>query len=828
MTKLASFLASVLVLWPLLAQGATYTVPSGTQTNSNCSNIGTIAYAVSTCARTQGDTVLIQGGTYDEVLHDFENIPSFASGTSSQPITIAGAPGATVILRPTGTFTFKTIIYNHTGSWLVFDNLTIDGSGLTVEKGMQGFKHEPPASNITLKNSVIHHLTPTCELSAIAFEDCGGGMGIQGNAPGLKVQNVEIHHVGYGIYSMPPNGLFENLYIHDIFGYGIHMYPAGAGADATNSIIRNSRFSHGGQDPFPDAGTGCGIVIGAGTNIQVYNNIFDHHEYGCGIQVRSDSINGKLYNNTIVENVGECIRIGAGTPNTDVRNNLCYGNGQDIINEGSGTNLASNNANSRNPQFVDSANANYRLRTSSPRSPALDDAQNLSGTFTGDITGTVTRPASGNWDQGAYEMEAGGGGGPTSPPSKGTFFLAPGGTTTTDCDAAKGAVGSPSASPFGTYATARVCMLAGSTLYFRAGTYPPLDTNVTPFSGGSPSDGPTTLAAYPGETVTLQATGGSPVVFLHNSTTDHFLILQGLILDGNNINGTNGIAIYPGVNDIRLDGMEIKNTYYEGVFVQLASNIELRNTTRVHNSAFAGVGVVGLDRTTNTTITGSEVYASGGPGISSYGGNTNLIIEKSTIRNTPSGKGIILGNASTPDSGVRIANNLIYTNTHGIHLQNGTTGVGLYYNTLWNNSVACMLFDSGVTVSEAINNVCWQVATVTNNAGSGMALTTNQCTGPTGCTAGDPLFASVTPGDANFLHLCGAAGAPVAGCTGKSPAIDTGTPVPSLTSDYASKARPDGVQVDRGAFEEVPVPVPPAQVGLVPVYRTTHFLTLLP
>ena len=131
-----------------------------------------------------------------------------------------------------------------------------------------------------------------------------------------------------------------------------------------------------------------------------------------------------------------------------------------------------------------------------------------------------------------------------------------------------------------------------------------------------------------------------------------------------------------------------------------------------------------------------------------------------------------------------------------------------------------MLFDSGVTVSEAINNICWQVATLTNNAGAGMVLTTNQTT--------DPLFASTTPGDANFLHLCGAVGVPVAGCTGKSPAIDTGTPIPSLTSDYASKARPDGVQVDRGALEEVPVSVPPTQVGLVPVYRTTHFLTLLP
>src|SRR5262249_24310848 len=139
----------------------------------------------------------------------------------------------------------------------------------------------------------------------------------------------------------------------------------------------------------------------------------------------------------------------------------------------------------------------------------------------------------------------------------------------------------------------------GDILYVRAGTYAEALINDIP--SGTSWANPVTVAAYPGEAVTLQpaAGAGAPDV-IRLPGPFHYILLNGLNLDGTNATGA---ALYidnflTGASDhIRFENAEIKNAPGAGVFVGASNGIssdyhEFINLV-VHNNG-AGTGNPGI------------------------------------------------------------------------------------------------------------------------------------------------------------------------------------------------------------------------------------------
>src|SRR5262249_49098476 len=132
------------------------------------------------------------------------------------------------------------------------------------------------------------------------------------------------------------------------------------------------------------------------------------------------------------------------------------------------------------------------------------------------------------------------------------------------------------------------CLSSGDTLYVHTGTYNEAINFGT--VGGSSWSSPTTVAAFSGETVTVQPnSGSSPVVYFHNAVTK-YVILQGFILDGVNTNqpGADGVkSSYDNdpaqaADSIWIKDNEIKNAYENGILMGRKNN--RINGNHIHNN----------------------------------------------------------------------------------------------------------------------------------------------------------------------------------------------------------------------------------------------------
>jgi parallel beta-helix repeat protein len=336
-----------------------------------------------------GDTLYIRGGQYPEQLHSVFGT-NWPSGTSwNNPVTVAGYPGETVIINPSSTDSTFDVLYLNGVQYLIFDNLTIDGANVNAAIGTGLLRLETNTSHIRVQNSVLKNSL--------------AGNGISGPGYGSEFRSLEIFgNAGYAFYLTGPDNLVENCNLHDNQGYAIHFYHSGS-FDVSNNIARNNRIWHNGWNNVNPAGS-CALILSSGDNNLAYNNlILDHN--GCGIQIYGyGTSNSQVYNNTIAGNVGSCIDIQNGAAgnspavNSIARNNICYNNGSDIIDNGRGSIISNNTSNATNPQFVNATSADFHLQATSP---AIDAGLTLA-IVTMDIV-KVSRPQGKDYDIGAYE-----------------------------------------------------------------------------------------------------------------------------------------------------------------------------------------------------------------------------------------------------------------------------------------------------------------------------------------------------------------------------------------------------------------------------------------
>lgn len=779
----------VLLLLPIGAHAATYYVAAsgGSGTCKTSSSAPGSGIAASFGCLSAGDTLYLLGGTYQETLHTFLGTPWPSGSSWGSPITIAAAPGETVTLRNNGDVIDIGNVGYTSGNWtqyIIFDHLIFETSTWT---------HEAVKLDVGARYIRFQDCTFTGNVS-----DGATGSGIQwGDDPAHPAMGARFNEVlrstfsyfpVYAVYVNGPSNIIDGNTMHDIGGYAIHVYHGNGIQDNDDNIVRNNKLYNNGYMQVSTTPT-CGIVVASGVNIQAYNNVITTHQAGrpgggCGLQVYGNTTSAKVYNNTLYANVAECIRIDAGAQGAIIRNNICYNNGSNILNNGSGSDIG-NNLLGTNPSFVNLVTGDYHLQSGSA---AINYGVTAAG-FTTDKDGNSRGSVGASSDAGAYEFVT------TAGTSKGTFFVATsGGSDGNSCDDAKGTLGSPSASPKATINAALGCAASESTIYIRTGTYAEqIDTNSQAVPPGTSWSAPTTLAAYPGETVTLTRNTGGVIIFLRNGTSSQYIIFDRLIIDGLNTADTNGLVTYPGVNHIRFQNGEIKRTYYEGAFIYQSDNIEVLDTA-CHGTTL--IDCIGINNSTNITLRGGSSYSNTRDGIAVSATSSNVNIERMAIHDN--GANGITTNALTT---ALIANNLIYDNTvRGIEVQTGSSGVKVYNNTIWSNTGTSLQINSGASGTLHTNNIYYQNGTDTPaNSGSGTVGTTNVTANPT----------FVAPGPTTTFHVSG------------SNVVGVGTVLAEVTTDYAGTGRTAPYNTI-GAYEEGAPPVTPPTNAPVSPYASTN------
>lgn len=267
-----------------------------------------------------------------------------------------------------------------------------------------------------------------------------------------------------------------------------------------------------------------------------------------------------------------------------------------------------------------------------------------------------------------------------------TYVQASGGSDSNPCDAGIG-------SPRQTTAGGCQCLtVPESKLYFRTGTYGPLDSLSCPtIAGGTDWTHPMLIAAYGAEAVTLQASSAvTGVVNLEDTAHNQYIVFDRLTLDANSL-ASYGLRA-SAVNTIRFQNGVVKGATVNNVYTPNSSNIEIL-ANRITGAAEDGVNM---------------------------GGNT----------------------------GGLIANNLVYANNgasgRGIAIRSGSNGVKVYANSVGFNGLRGINITPGAVNTLVKDNIAYgngtdQILDETSGAG-GNVVSNNLTTNPSWANATAPTW----------------------------------------------------------------------------------------
>jgi parallel beta-helix repeat protein len=359
----------------------------------------------------------------------------------------------------------------------------------------------------------------------------------------------------------------------------------------------------------------------------------------------------------------------------------------------------------------------------------------------------------------------------------------------------------------------------GDTTFIRAGTYAESIPWSFNFPSGTSWSSAVTLAAYPGEIVTMRPNGGSSVIDF-GGDPDQYIIIDGIHFDAINLSET-AIAINQGSNHIRFQNCEIKNAYKSGVYILWGNNNglpsnynEFINCEIHHNGRMAynggpnqppgyGAGHGLYITTQNNVFRGNQVHHNGNWGFHVYfekyptQQTANNLIEGNLVYENgndvtryghPCCGGIILSSGS----GNMAYNNVVFNHTvEGIDV--GTTGanVKVYNNTFYNNAVDIRAFSGGS--GNIQNNIAYPHGV---SIASGYVVSNN--------LTSNPGFSNVAKNDFRLLST-------------SLSAIDKGVILSEVIQDHGGRSRPQGSTHDIGAYEfgiTSAAPAPPRNLNV--------------
>ncbi|MEP7284550.1 MAG: right-handed parallel beta-helix repeat-containing protein [Chloroflexota bacterium] len=339
------------------------------------------------------------------------------------------------------------------------------------------------------------------------------------------------------------------------------------------------------------------------------------------------------------------------------------------------------------------------------------------------------------------------------------------------------------AQPFRTINYGSSKLHAGATLIVGPGTYAESLENAIP--AGTSWAQPVTLLAWPRNSVILRPNSGVQRVI--NFQDDiHYVVVDGFVIDAIN-SSIDGIKFQgnPGranVHHINIVNTEVKNAPRQGILVSdLDEYIDFNNVT-VHDNGSTdfdhGIYIQG----SHITVENSSFFRNAGWGIHMYGGSNNYNVARNNrlydnARLGLRGKGI----GVYTGTGALVYNNLIWgSNEAGIQVGSGANNVAIYNNTIAKNRDAGVIIESDATNVTFRNNIIYQpTGSAFTNQGAGTVIDHN--------LIGDPQFVNLAAGI--FL------------LQSTSRAIDAGTTIAAITTDFNATPRPQGRGYDIGAYE---------------------------
>jgi len=269
----------------------------------------------------------------------------------------------------------------------------------------------------------------------------GNGISIGHNAPSADEGDNWIrdcHFKGCGqqatslthnMYLLAPTRVEYNLVDGAVYSTGVATKGMGIqlhyGSDSDVDHTSGSRINYNEFKNHTEGSTLGGVLFGSGTDIEVIGNYIHDNKYG--IYAWHYTVNARLENNLVVDNVLDGIRIGTSGSSTHtgirlynntvvgsggvginlysaatsalVKNNLSYNNtGGNLTDNGTGTTASNNETDGTNPVFVPDT---YELDATSPFVTTPSGAD-LSGLMTYEIDRWgYTRPQNSGWTVGA-------------------------------------------------------------------------------------------------------------------------------------------------------------------------------------------------------------------------------------------------------------------------------------------------------------------------------------------------------------------------------------------------------------------------------------------
>jgi hypothetical protein len=347
--------------------------------------------------------------------------------------------------------------------------------------------------------------------------------------------------------------------------------------------------------------------------------------------------------------------------------------------------------------------------------------------------------------------------------------------------------------PFRTLARGTGVLKPGSILYVRGGTY--AESLVDKIPSGTSWNAPVTVAAYAAETAIVQPTSGNFVVRIGGASS--YIVLSGLVFDGSLVASAN-VYIAAGFlgtpHHIRITNSEVRNGPSQGILVESVAGYPKPDYNeflklRVHHNGTTDFHHGFYIQSNYNLIEGSDIYRNAGWGIQVFkqGGANGFDAGHNVIRNNK-----VHDNARAGARGVGIGvyvgaanlvyNNLIWGNVMGISVDYGASDTGIYNNVVYGNAGdAGIHLGSNSAHALIINNIVYK------NTNGGIKDYGTNTVLASNLVGIDPRF--VDEANYNFHLLAG------------SPAINAGTAIAEVTTDFDGVLRPRSGAYDIGAFE---------------------------